>query len=177
MKTGRRLRRLRSGANLTRSLTLRQLRREIQSLPICLTKSSREQERTEADRLSRSSSNGRTSHTQLAVEELEVGEAREVVTALVLLKVDTEAEVLATQRVDVVAEAVGEALEEDEVSSVAEVDVVVEAHSAKEKDHQHPPKRNPLPAIPERALLEPVLRCLLPKVHLPSTSSLMVTWL
>jgi hypothetical protein len=161
MKIGQRLPRLRNGANPTRWLTSRLWRREIPSLPTCQTKSSRVQERTEADHLSRFSNNGRTSRTELAVVEPETGEALEVVVPLTPLKVVTEVAVLVTQRVDVEAEAV----------------VEVEAASTRQKDHQHQLRQHPLQAIPEHPLLEFISRCSVPKVYLPRTSSLVVTQL
>lgn len=114
----------------------------------------------------------------LTVVEPETGEALEAETALALLKAVTEAEVLATQRVDVEAEEVVEDLEVEEEASVAEVDGEEdEAASTRLKDHQHLLLQHPLLAIPESVLLESLSRCFAPKVFLPSTSSLMVTWL
>ena len=175
MKIGQRLPRLRNGANPTRWLTSRLWRREIPSLPTCQTKSSRVQERTEADHLSRSSNNGRTSRTELAGVEPETGEVPEVVVPLTPLKVVIEVAVLVTQREDVEAEVVVEDPEAHVVVSVVEAAVEVEAASTRQKDHQHQLRQHPLQAIPEHPLLESISRCFVPKVYLPRTSSLMVT--
>ena len=130
------------------------------------TTSNRDKERTVADHSSRFSNIEKTSHSVAIAVEPEAGAAAEVETALMLLKVDTEAAVRVTVKADVEAEEVVVVHREDVEERAVVEDVVEDSRTIR---RLHPPtqhRHQRLRTLNLSSFLNSIFPCVPPKSHL-----------